>query len=252
MLMGLTILPTTWTLEETVGLDENKAKVLLTKYKNFPQEQQAKFNYRWNKLGYEPCLGYLRKVAIEPPNSISTPSVLFGSTKQDWVVSCLHETNAFDEDDIQDCYYVTVLSNFSKGYDKYSKQYSKANIHQSTYKDKFFVTKDVSIGINKAKHLAKENDPLIIIKTKIKNFELNNSPNGFGYYVKRNFIVVDQVLDLDFKPILIEEAYSRSLGTNSLLAWESVRPRSLSILPIKQSCQAKCSFCFSQIGRAHV
>lgn len=245
MLMGLTILPTTWTLEETVGLDENKAKVLLTKYKNFPQEQQAKFNYRWKKLGYEPCLGYLRKVAIEPPNSISTPSVLFGSTRQDWVVSCLHETNAFDEDDIQDCYYVTVLSNFSKGYDKYSKQYSKANIHQSTYKDKFFVAKDVSIGINKAKHLAKENDPLIIIKTKIKNFELNNSPNGFGYYVKRNFIVVDQVLDLDFKPILIEEAYSRSLGTNSLLAWESVRPRSLSILPIKQSCQAKCSFCFS-------
>lgn len=245
LLMGFTILPSAWELEKTEGLDENKAKVLLTKYKSFPIEQQNKFNYRWKKLGFEPSIGYLKKIDYEPANSISTPGYLFGSVQENWVISCLHETNSFDEDKDNICYYVTILSNFAKGYDKYSKKYSKENISQSTYKDKFFITKDLSIGINKAKHLATEENPLIVIKTKIKNFELNDSPNGLGFYVNRNFIIVDQVLDLNLVPIVTEEVYSRSLGLNKLLSWDKVKPRSLSILPIRQSCQAACSFCFS-------
>ena len=46
-------------------------------------------------------------------------------------VSCL---NTFE-----DLYYMTVLSNFAAGFDKYSMKYGKENIEKSTFKDKFFL-----------------------------------------------------------------------------------------------------------------
>ena len=52
-------------------------------------------------------------------------------------------------------YNVIVLSNFSRGYNKYSRLYDKKNIPESTFSDKFFVLPkiDLSIGINKASKL---------------------------------------------------------------------------------------------------
>ena len=36
-------------------------------------------------------------------------------------------------------YYVTVLSNFARGYDKYGRVYDKQQIPESTFPDRFFL-----------------------------------------------------------------------------------------------------------------
>ena len=59
----------------------------------------------------------LKKIENKVENSLSVPAELFGD-KKGWIISCLHETNSFDEDANGEYYYVTVLSNFAKGYDK--------------------------------------------------------------------------------------------------------------------------------------
>jgi len=48
-------------------------------------------------------------------------------------------------------YYVTVLSNFARGYDKYSRVYDKAKIVESTFPDRFFLLSRHEIGIGIAK-----------------------------------------------------------------------------------------------------
>ena len=51
--------------------------------------------------------------------------------------------------------YITVLSNWLLGYDKYSGLYKKTNIKNSTYPNDFYLLKDfeLEIGLNKAKKL---------------------------------------------------------------------------------------------------
>ena len=51
--------------------------------------------------------------------------------------------------------YITVLSNWLIGYEKYSKRYSKNNIKFSTYPNEFYILKEneLDIGLNKAKRL---------------------------------------------------------------------------------------------------
>lgn len=56
--------------------------------------------------------------------------------------------------------YITVLSNWLEGYEKYSKKYSKKNITKSTYPDVFYLLKQdqLAIGIEKAQKLLKKID----------------------------------------------------------------------------------------------
>jgi hypothetical protein len=256
--MGLAIVPEAYKIETEKNWDEEKAKSILA-HVDFPAKQTAIFRYRWSKLGYSRCSSYARCVQRDAKsflndNTLAVPAEVYNVTNpksnEVAVITCLHESNAFNDLAVVDRYYVTVLSNFSRGFDKYSLKYSKDNIPESTYKDKFFLlSKDqIQIGFDKAKHLATETDRLIVIKTSVPNYELVDAHKGC--YVERNWIKVDRVcgeefLNGYFNEILVEDAYSESLALNDLMDWNQVAPRSLSILPIASSCQAKCSFCFS-------
>jgi len=52
----------------------------------------------------------------------------------------------------ENLFHVTVLSNFARGFDKYSHAYSKTRIPESTYPDRFFLFRcdELEIGIKKA------------------------------------------------------------------------------------------------------
>ena len=74
-------------------------------------------------------------------------------------------------------YHVTILSNFSRGYDKYSNCYSKNNIPVK-FPDKFFLLDEEQLFIGLAKNrklLNKNNDPddkLLILKTDTLNVRI--------------------------------------------------------------------------------
>ena len=52
-------------------------------------------------------------------------------------------------------WHVTVLTNFLRGYDKYSRVYSKGAIPESTYPDRFFLLRnsEIEVGAHKARDL---------------------------------------------------------------------------------------------------
>lgn len=268
LLLGLTILPDTYPVLPHTAPPSNmaKAKTLLSRYDYFPQQQQQRFKYRWEQLNKRltvttPPTGYLSVIykhykTLLDANILSVAGSVFGSNDSLSIVSCLHESNAHDEMSCVDQFYVTVLSNFARGYDKYSRRYSKDNIPESTFPDQFFLLNynDLQIGFSKATHLLdtkngkrdSKDERLIVLKTRVHNYELNASPNNKGRFVDRNYIEVDSVLDSNLQPTNVEELYAQSLKLNkALLTWDKVKPRSFSVLPIAKSCQAKCDFCFS-------
>jgi len=254
-IMGITICPEYYSVvrlinaKEANSWDEGEAKRILSN-KSFPQKQLNIFNKRWKSMNLPVIDSYLN-VLEKPPgeflsdNRLVVPAEVYNGDSNLSVVSCLHETNALDEFDKKEKYYVTVLSNFSRGFDKYSLKYSKDNIPESTFADRFFLLDNdqLEIGFNKARHLVKSNDSLVVIKTEVLNYELN--PHARGSYIDRNWIKVVGVFDEHLNEVSVEDAYSKSLGLNDLMKWEDVLPRSVSVLPIAKSCQAKCSFCFS-------
>src|ERR1041384_3126554 len=68
-------------------------------------------------------------------------------------------------------YYMTVLSNSVRGYDKYARVYDKTRIVESTFPDRFFLLPkhEIGIGIAKASALLQKTglagDQLIAIQT---------------------------------------------------------------------------------------
>ncbi|CAA6821525.1 MAG: Radical SAM protein [uncultured Sulfurovum sp.] len=158
----------------------------------------------------------------------------------------------------QNYYHVTLASNFIKGFDKYKKRYSKVNLKASTFPEQFFVLKrnELSIGIDKAtkllNKLGNREDFLIVLVTNIGDLETyNDHETGLAQYLKQNYIDLLAVYTLDreksFIPMRIEELTAKSFELNFDLEknYETIRPRSISILPVKSGCQAKCDFCFS-------
>lgn len=247
-IMGITICPESYSGVK-LSWNEVEAKRILS-HKGFPQKQLDIFYRRWKSMNLPVVASYLNVLEKAPgdflkDNQLVVPAKVYHGDENLSVVSCLHETNALDEFDKKEKYYVTVLSNFSRGFDKYSLKYSKENIPESTFPERFFLLdKDnLEIGFNKARHLIKGDDSLIVIKTEVLNYELNNHVRGS--YINRNWIKVVGLFDENLNEISIEDAYSKSLGLNDLIKWEDVLPRSVSVLPIAKSCQAKCSFCFS-------
>ena len=82
-------------------------------------------------------------------------------------------------------FHVTVLSNFARGFDKYSRGYSKARIPESTYPDRFFLLRrgELGIGIQKASHLLEKlglaGNRLIVLETELDAALLQiNTANG--------------------------------------------------------------------------
>ena len=101
-------------------------------------------------------------------------------------------------------YHVTVLSNFVRGYDKYSHHYSKTNIAESTFENQFFLLseEDLEIGVKKAKRLLEKlnlpQNEIMVMKTKVPRRCLKNDHvTGVGFYVPQNYIRVDAVYLLE-------------------------------------------------------
>lgn len=156
-------------------------------------------------------------------------------------------------------YHVTLLSNFLFAFDKYSKQYDKSKIPQSSYPGLFFLLdrENISIGIAKYSALLdKLNQPhnrLIVIETWVEKADLNENNRtgtGLGRYIESNIITVNAVYEIDSGQLIkakiediVADAYQHIAP--SFNEFRYLKPRSVSILPIAKGCQASCSFCFS-------
>lgn len=156
-------------------------------------------------------------------------------------------------------FYVTVLSNLVRGYDKYARTYDKARIPESSFPERFFLlTRDqLTIGLSKARHLPAKTglpeDRLIALQTHAASEALHpNLRTGLGRYVEQGHITVDQVHLLDaserLTPIVLEEALAMSLRLHAgvLPEFKTLAPRSVSVLPVARACPARCPFCFSK------
>lgn len=156
-------------------------------------------------------------------------------------------------------HHVIVLSNFARGYDKYSHEYSKTRIPESKFTDKFHLLEldQLNIGIEKNNRLlTKLNLPgnaLLILETQVAESRLFKTEHtGLGHYIKGDSIRVQRVYlfnpDRTLREISIEEAMARSLSVlqRNLPQYSELTPRSISLLPVAIGCQAKCSFCFSK------
>src|SRR5579859_3753254 len=160
-------------------------------------------------------------------------------------------------------FHVTVLSNFARGYDKYSRSYSKARIPESSYPDRFFLLKreELGIGIRKAtpllKKLGLEGNRLIVLETEMEDALLiPNTLNGLGQFVRSNAITLAHLHEVghcndgsvELQPLAVEDAMAASLRllNRELFPFADIRPRAISFLPVALACQAKCPFCFSK------
>lgn len=155
-------------------------------------------------------------------------------------------------------FYVTVLSNLGRGYDKYARVYNKSRIPESAFPDRFFLLArhEIAIGIEKATRLLRKTglgqDRLIALETHAYADELRpNLRTGRGRYVERNWIDVDALHFVDDGGTLVgvqmEEACALSLQLHLQdRQYERLLPRSVSILPVARACQAHCPFCFSK------
>ena len=164
----------------------------------------------------------------------------------------------------QSQFHVTVLSNFARGFDKYSDTYNKAAIPESTYPDRFYVLsrEQLSIGFRKASGLLEKlnlpGNELLVIDTQIAPHLLHdNSHNGLGRYVTSAALPVTRLFralpsdgrdEYDLTETTAEDAMAHSLAllNREMQPFLNLRPLTLSVLPIARGCQASCPFCFSE------
>ena len=257
-----------------------------------------RLHQQWNRMSARlkdicpsfetPPTGYFATVdkayseLFQKHDMIAVPASVFGGHSGS-VVSCLYDIKDDDFAVLGEAaqaksdgnvalpmYHVTTLSNFIKGYDKYSRRYSKANITQSTFKDKFFLlhAHQLSTGFEKASKLLKkldiDGDCFLVLHTEIEQpsgdeSDGQSSSNKLyahpkGQYLRRDWIKITALSLLPSTPkatlegISVEEAAARSLRLQGQTRqpYQSIRPRSISIMPIAKGCQAKCPFCFSK------
>jgi len=170
-------------------------------------------------------------------------------TNNKTIITCLDEVIRQD----RTMYYVSTISNFCRGYDKYKLIYSKENIDESTFPTKFFLLfeDELEIGIRKARRILKDsNDELILLQTKLTEEEFKNlkmSKNYKGHYIKRNWINIKNIFNLKKEKLIVEDIMAKSFQFNNdiLTPYHKLKPLTISILPVAKGCQAKCPFCFS-------
>ncbi|ANH75552.1 4Fe-4S single cluster domain protein [Ralstonia insidiosa] len=159
-------------------------------------------------------------------------------------------------------YHVTVLSNFARAFDKYTHCYAKAGIPESTYPDRFYLLErgDLDIGYQKASQLLEKlaipGNRLILLETQVDPALIQeNTATGRGVFIHADHIRLSALYDLEpkdggmaWRRTVIEDMTAASLRllSGQFQAFAALRPRTLSILPIAQGCQAKCAFCFSK------
>lgn len=153
--------------------------------------------------------------------------------------------------------YVTVLSNWILGYDRYQRIYSKNAIQQSTYPQEFYVLKEdeLHVGLNKAEKLVVKTgvsgDRILRIETPLRDDDVTkNTRNGLGWVYPDHKIPVARLYLWEKgnwvqKTVEDITAEAYHLHNDRLQEWNELRPLTLSFLPIAMACQAACSFCFS-------
>lgn len=156
-------------------------------------------------------------------------------------------------------YYVTVLSNFARGYDRYQRSYRKGLIPESTFPDKFFLLRpeDLGIGVAKALRLLDKlglpGDGLLALGADIP--ESMMYPQGREPFVWASpnlpLACVRRVASPEGtlgEVVSVEDATAESLACHAakFKPFAELRPRSVSFLPVAKGCQASCRFCFSE------
>ncbi len=157
---------------------------------------------------------------------------------------------------------MTVLSNFARAFDKYTHCYAKAGIPESTYPVRFYLLErgDLDIGYQKASQLLEKlaipGNRLILLETQVDPALIQeNTATGRGVFIHADHIRLSALYDLEpkdggmaWRRTVIEDMTAASLRllSGQFQAFAALRPRTLSILPIAQGCQAKCAFCFSK------
>ena len=159
-------------------------------------------------------------------------------------------------------WHVTVLSNFARGFDKYSRIYSKAEIPESTFPNQFYLLREheLASGIAKARgllqRLALPGNRLLALRARVHENDLHaNTRTGIGRFVERSGVrlegvawVIEDISGHQLEPAVIEEAIalSHQLLCPALKGYDALQPRTFSVLPIARGCQASCPFCFSE------
>jgi len=79
--------------------------------------------------------------------------------------------NCFSGSASESLYYITVLSNLVRGYDKYARIYDKSNILESTYPNRFFLLSkhEIGVGIAKASRLLHKTGLLAISLSRLRH-----------------------------------------------------------------------------------
>jgi len=256
----------------------NKSFNRLSLIPDLPLIQTKLFTDRWNEIQKElknkninlnvsnKLINYMTNLNssfddLFAKNILSVDESVFSeneNTKEKTIVSCLYNIldNNIPKVPIK-MYYVTVLANFAKAYDKYARIYDKKHILESTFSDKFYLVPfgELEIGINKATKLLEKlkinNNQLLIIETNILE-QLNKTSEltSKGYYINKSHITVHKLHIFENNVLIditVEDAYVKSMLLNNikLYNYNELQPRTISILPIAKGCQAKCPFCFS-------
>lgn len=163
-------------------------------------------------------------------------------------------------DGIVPMFHVTLLSNLARAYDKYQGAYRKSAIPESRYPDAFHLLTEaeLSIGVDKARRLlaklAIPDDRLLVLRAELPRESLRpNLRNGIGQVWASPDLPLAGLHEIEPDGrlgvrIRLEDAMARSLAlhADAFLPWDSLRPRSISFLPIARGCQAACPFCFSE------
>lgn len=156
-------------------------------------------------------------------------------------------------------WHITVLSNFARAYDKYTRRYSKEAIPESTFPDQFFLLREQELeaGLRKGARLLEKmalpGNRLLALKSVVCTDELrDNQRTGIGRYVERGHILLEGTAWVDesgaLTPVPVEEVMAQSfqLLQPELKPFATLQPRTFSVLPIARGCQASCPFCFSE------
>ena len=160
----------------------------------------------------------------------------------------------------QSMYFVTICSNVSRGYDKYTRTYDKGNIPESSFPNHFFLLKkeELSIGLEKATRLLQklnyEHDYPVVLETESIETKQNDvTGTGLGWYTEGSSVIVKHTYrfeNKELKKVPVEEILADSYAIlhqeQILCSYEEIQPRSISFLPIAIGCQAGCPFCFSK------
>jgi pyruvate-formate lyase-activating enzyme len=162
--------------------------------------------------------------------------------------------------DGQPLYHVTTLSNFARAYDKYTRQYRKSCIPESTYPQESYLLPggELAVGIAKASRLRDKlkipGDSLLVLKAAVGSSSVQpNLRNGVGVILASPDLPISGVFqvraDGTLGPSLrLEDAMARSLALHAgtFAPYAALQPRAVSFLPIARGCQAACPFCFSE------